>query len=218
MVQCSSAFVIILVFINISLSFKLKSSRIYSTRKISSLVLCSTDRNKIGGDQLSKILFSFSESFGRLVSSSESKIFITNSLPTTFEEATSRIQSEYEDIFFATGNMDMALWAKNCTFADPFSSFGGPDSLQRFKNNADNFSKFLSDPSLRIVKVSSNMEERTVSVEWVFKSYLKLPWRPILAAAGETTHYLDEQFQTILYQERWKSKPFEVIKRLFVPT
>ena len=29
-----------------------------------------------------------------------------------------------------------------------------------------------------------------VSIGWVFSSQLKLPWRPVLAAAGTTTHYL----------------------------
>ena len=29
-----------------------------------------------------------------------------------------------------------------------------------------------------------------VRVGWVFSSHLKLPWRPVLAAAGTTTHFL----------------------------
>ena len=58
-----------------------------------------------------------------------------------------------------------------------------------------------------------------VRVGWVFNSKLNLPWKPILAAAGETFHYLDTQTGLIIrYEETWKSKPWDVVKRLFQPT
>ena len=46
--------------------------------------------------------------------------------------------------------MDMSIWESNCTFADPFTSFGGNESLQRFKNNADNLSKFVLNPKSKV--------------------------------------------------------------------
>ena len=58
-----------------------------------------------------------------------------------------------------------------------------------------------------------------VRVGWVFNSKLALPWRPILAAAGETFHFLDPQSGLIIrYEESWKSKPWDVVKRIFIPT
>lgn len=38
-----------------------------------------------------------------------------------------------------------------------------------------------------------------------------LPWRPLLAAAGTTTHVIDaERGAVVEHLERWKSKPGEV--------
>ena len=42
--------------------------------------------------------------------------------------------------------------------------------------------------------------------------------RPVLAAAGETLHVIDKESRLITrYEERWKSKPWDVVKRLFIP-
>ena len=50
-------------------------------------------------------------------------------------------------------------------------------------------------------------------------SKLNLPWRPVLAASGVTSHYLSKDTMLIeKYLESWKSKPWHVVKRLFVPT
>ena len=58
-----------------------------------------------------------------------------------------------------------------------------------------------------------------VRVSWIFSSKLNFPWKPILAAAGETFHYLDPYTGLIVrYEETWKSKPWDVVKRLFIPT
>ena len=58
-----------------------------------------------------------------------------------------------------------------------------------------------------------------VRVSWIFSSKLNFPWKPVLAAAGETFHYLDPFTGLIVrYEETWKSKPWDVVKRLFIPT
>ena len=132
--------------------------------------------------------------------------------------------------------MDMSLWEDDCTFSDPFSYFGGENSLKRFKTNADNFSQFIRNPISKVTsaeiltnvpvpyntyKTLRNNENKLVNVVkigWSFSSSLSFPWRPILAAAGETSHYIStETGKIILYEERWKSKKGEVIKRLFIP-
>jgi len=35
------------------------------------------------------------------------------------------IRKEYENIFFLSGNMNVALYSPNCEFIDPFNSFNG---------------------------------------------------------------------------------------------
>jgi hypothetical protein len=131
---------------------------------------------------------------------------------------------------------------------DPFSSFGGKGSTQRFKKNADNLGKLVLIPIMKITnyevdynyknekiedkkdfesKVAKNEKgnddiARTydcVRVSWIFSSKLNFPWKPVLAAAGETFHYLDPYTGLIVrYEETWKSKPWDVVKRLFIPT
>ena len=110
--------------------------------------------------------------------------------------------------------MDLSLWEDNCTFSDPFYSFGGTGSLARFQNNAKNLGKYVENPTIKII--SSTLIDDVVTVSWNFKSKLTLPWRPILAAAGDTKHYLNKNTNRIeRYEERWKSKPLDVVIRLF---
>ena len=133
------------------------------------------------------------------------------------------VRKDYEDIFWATGQMNINLWEPDCLFADPFSSFGGNGSTLRFKKNADGLAKMVIDPSLRItnfdvIPASTTDEMDVIRVGWVFKSQLKLPWRPVLAAAGETAHFLSTQTGRIAeYRESWSSKPWDVIMRLLKP-
>lgn len=204
----------------------------------------SHDRNK--DSFILRALFSFSELLGELTNPNKKStlpstamevrsssadtndldLTSTNAVDTdTIEQIGTKIKEEYEKIFWATGQMDTSLWMDNCTFSDPFSSFGGPGSTQRFKNNADNLGRFLINPKLRItsynieyIKGDLGRTSANVVVGWVFSSKLKLPWRPVLAAAGETSHSLNPDNGLIeRYQERWKSDTWEVIKRLFVP-
>jgi hypothetical protein len=126
---------------------------------------------------------------------------------------------------------------------DPFSSFGGKGSTVRFKKNADNLGKLVLNPTMKITSFNidyltpenigedssdikkdkfSNIVDRSsacVRVGWIFSSKLNFPWKPILAAAGETFHYLDTTSGKIsLYEETWKSEPWDVVKRLFTPS
>ena len=131
----------------------------------------------------------------------------------------------------------MSLWEENCTFSDPFTYFGGNNSLKRFKTNADNFSKFIRNPISKVTSVelieqqplpqksyttiaydAVNENVDIIKVNWTFKSTLSFPWRPILAASGETSHYISNKSGKImLYEERWKSNKLDVIKRIFIP-
>lgn len=203
-----------------------------------------TDKDSLGGNQASRSLFALAELFGRLRKSKTVKD-LTNMTPKTnsLKSISEKIREEYESMFWATGNMDVSLWADDCVFSDPFSSFGGkPGSTARFKRNADNLGRLVIQPKLKVTSfsvekklnennnVSTNAAGRrnnavnaahlydVVKVGWTFSSKLDLPWKPVLAAAGETTHYLDDRGLIVRYEERWKSDPWDVVKRLLVPT
>ncbi|KAJ1403166.1 hypothetical protein B484DRAFT_228549 [Ochromonadaceae sp. CCMP2298] len=206
----------------------------------------------LGGSVATRGLFSLAEGFGWL----SAKASALTPAPTTGRTSAlskrdvariaSDIRKEYEAIFWATGNMDTSLWAPDCTFADPFSSFGGAGSTQRFKRNADNLGRLVLQPRLKVTSFDVGVLEGgkgeggagkgkggageggkeggqkaaayTVSVGWTFSSKLNLPWRPVLAAAGITTHYLDNNGLIVRYEEQWRSDPWEVVFRLFKPT
>ena len=182
----------------------------------------SNQDNDLGGNAASRALFSLTEVFAKVLGTDSDKVSsstgtmgdASKSLNTVAEA----IREEYEALFWVTGNMDTSLWADDCTFADPFSSFGGPGSTQRFKANADSLGKLVLHPKSRVTSFEVTDDYR-VNIGWTFSSKLKLPWRPVLAAAGVTRHQLNPETLLIeRYEESWKSKPWDVVKRLFVPT
>ncbi len=182
--------------------------------------------NEVGGNAASKSLFSLTEMFVKILgtgakSSSPEKSLSGDTsklMPKSLDEAAEAIREEYEALFWVTGNMDTSLWAEDCIFADPFSSFGGPGSTKRFKRNADSLGKLVLGPKSRVTSFEVT-DDYVVRVGWTFSSKLKLPWRPVLAASGVTSHKLNRSTLLIeRYEESWKSKPLDVVKRLFVPT
>lgn len=195
----------------------------------SNTILFNDDSSDLGGNTLTRGIFRVSEILGkftaftsRLGNAGSGDELYTKSTAITAEFMFKKIKEEYEAIFWATGNMDVSLWETNCTFSDPFSSFGGPGSTARFRENANNLGKLVKAPKLRITSSSLTRSadgSSVVVIGWIYSSKLKLPWNPVLAASGETSHYLSADSGRIFrYEERWKSRPWDVVGRLFVPT
>lgn len=219
--------------------FVLHLSVVYGFQSILSLVnrprsvLLMRENNP---NPVSQILFKATEVFGSIIKLTDRRsVTLTDSnsvstseaqTPLSLSETAQRIKKEYENLFWVTGNMDMSLWEDNCTFADPFSSFGGDGSLLRFKSNADNLSRLVDSPVSRVTsfeiiedQILDSTPVDVVKVGWSFSSTLKLPWRPILAASGVTSHFISSSTGKIKrYEEAWKSKPLDVVLRLFVPS
>jgi len=128
---------------------------------------------ELGGNFFTKSLFALTEAFGsvgRLISA-DADATVSDNAPggkivtaVQFDQIAQNILDEYKAIFWATGNMDTSLWTDTCTFADPFSSFGGKGSTTRFKSNADNLGRFVVEPSIRITSFEANAEDYTVIV------------------------------------------------------
>lgn len=185
-------------------------------------------------DGFKRLIFGASEFLGQITSYNNNASGVAESqedmalrVKSTAEMA-SLIRKEYENIFFLSGNMNVALYSPNCEFIDPFNSFNGTD---RFKRNADNFAKFVVEPRIVIndVKVILANEDDVargwngavdvdcVKVEWIFSSKLNLfnVWKPTLAASGYTYHFIDGNKKIFRYKEVWKTDPLVVIARLF---
>lgn len=85
--------------------------------------------------------------------------------------------------------------------------------VERFKRNVSNLGGLMSDVSLELTEWREEEEGETADVKgqqqgqqqqgggaapfrlqtkWRFRCVLDLPWRPVLAAAGGTTHVFDE--------------------------
>jgi hypothetical protein len=186
--------------------------------------LMARDKQEVGGDLSTRILFSVAELLGRL-STPRTAPYDDKQRQTDVAKSVSgmaeMLRAEYSELFWITGKMRMELWEDDCVFADPFSSFGGKGSTQRFKKNADALSGWVENSRGRVLGVSvdkTDQGEDVIKVAWSFSGNLKLPWRPVLAAAGETSHVLSTKTGKICqYLERWNSNPWQVVGRLFLP-
>lgn len=149
-----------------------------------------------------KAIFALTEAYGSISSLFNPRRAAYSSTAQKTESIPLRIKEEYENLFWVTGNMDMSLWTDDCTFADPFSSFGGKGSLARFKKNADNLGGLVVNPLSKITsfEVITPVDEiglqviskylksdkidlsdvDVVRIGWSFTGKLKLPWNPVL--------------------------------------
>jgi hypothetical protein len=83
-------------------------------------------------DGFKRLIFGASEFLGQITSYNnnnasgvaESQEDMVLRVKSTAEMA-SLIRKEYENIFFLSGNMNVALYSPNCEFIDPFNSFNG---------------------------------------------------------------------------------------------
>ncbi|ABO96035.1 predicted protein, partial [Ostreococcus lucimarinus CCE9901] len=97
-------------------------------------------------------------------------------------------------------------YAGDCEFADPFVSFRG---LDRFRANVANLGGMMREVDLQIKSFEET--EDGVQTEWRFSCVLDLPWRPMLAASGGTTHVLNDENRVVRHYERWDVDPKKVL-------
>lgn len=64
----------------------------------------------------------------------------------------------------------------------------------------------------------SHLPPFQVLTKWRFSCTLALPWRPLLAAAGGTTHVIDPSSGLVVrHVEMWDVEPSKVVAQLFKP-
>ncbi|PRW59024.1 SOUL heme-binding [Chlorella sorokiniana] len=131
----------------------------------------------------------------------------------TREQAIAAIKADYSQNYFVSGTGDLAAYAPDCYFADPFAGFSG---TQRFKSNVSNLGSLLQDIQLDITGWSETESE--LVTKWRFSAILDLPWRPRLAAAGGTTHVFDEDNRVVKHVESWDVDPARVVRSLLKPS
>jgi len=117
----------------------------------------------------------FGKVFGKAAPPKDTALSIDQP-PSSLKETQQRIQRDNEREYFLTGEIDKLIYAKDCTFADPFVSFQGRD---RFVENLANLGSFITEYSAK--PLSYEVDGNVVNTKFMVKLQLNLPWKPVLA-------------------------------------
>ncbi|KAL6639517.1 hypothetical protein ACP70R_023247 [Stipagrostis hirtigluma subsp. patula] len=88
----------------------------------------------------------------------------------------------------------------------------------RYAQNLDLLVPFFDSPSLELenIEKGSRVETKYIKATWTLRTYLRLPWRPLIAIRGNTTYDLNEDYKVIRHSERWDASALEAITQIFV--
>ncbi|TYI16630.1 hypothetical protein ES332_A08G267900v1 [Gossypium tomentosum] len=105
------------------------------------------------------------------------------------------LKADYENAYFVTGK---ELYSRNLKLLVPF----------------------FDSPSIRLQKIEkgANMEIDFVAATWRLRTYLKLPWRPLISVNGSTIYELDEKLKIVRHAESWDVTALEAIGQIFTPS
>ncbi|KAF8392425.1 hypothetical protein HHK36_022767 [Tetracentron sinense] len=104
------------------------------------------------------------------------------------------LKSDYENAYFVTGNFTPAIYTEDCTFEDPTITFRGKDLYTR---NLKLLVPFFDGPSIELQNLEKgvNSETNFLLATWKLRTYLKLPWKPLISIEGSTVYDLDDEFK-----------------------
>ncbi|TXG65877.1 hypothetical protein EZV62_007152 [Acer yangbiense] len=105
------------------------------------------------------------------------------------------LKSDYENAYFVTGT---ELYSRNLRLLVPF----------------------FESPLIRLQKIEKgiNSKTNTVVAAWKLRTYLKLPWRPLISIDGSTIYELNDEFKIIRHAESWNVSALEAIGQIFTPS
>ncbi|CAA0829190.1 Uncharacterized conserved protein (DUF2358 [Striga hermonthica] len=131
-------------------------------------------------------------------------------------EVLSIIKSDYENAYFVTGLFTSAIYDEDCTFEDPTIKFQGRELYAR---NLRLLVPFFDNPSIHLKEIKKGLdrEKGFIVASWSLRTYLKLPWTPLVSVDGKTIYDLDEEFRIIRHVERWNISALEAIIQIFTP-
>uniref|UniRef100_A0A452ZEZ3 Uncharacterized protein n=1 Tax=Aegilops tauschii subsp. strangulata TaxID=200361 RepID=A0A452ZEZ3_AEGTS len=135
--------------------------------------------------------------------------------PRSVEEVVAVLEADYRRAYFLTGNFTLDIYAEDCLFEDPTIKFRG---RSRYSQNLDLLVPFFDSPSLQLENIDKGLRVDTkfIIATWTLRTYLKLPWRPLIAIRGNTTYDLDEEYKVVRHAESWDVSPLEAIGQLFI--
>ncbi|KAL8545627.1 hypothetical protein ACS0TY_005672 [Phlomoides rotata] len=127
------------------------------------------------------------------------------------------IRSDYERAYFVTGLFTSAIYAEDCIFEDPTIKFQGKELYAR---NLSLLLPFLDNPSIQLKEIDKGLDSETefLVASWKLRTYLRLPWTPLILIDGTTRYDLDEEFRIVRHVERWNVSALEAILQIFTPS
>lgn len=105
----------------------------------------------------------------------------------------------------------------DCIFEDPTIKFRGKALYSR---NLNLLVPFFNQQSiiLQQIKKGNDCEKDFVVASWKLRTYLKLPWKPLICIDGSTVYYLNNDYQIVRHAESWNISAVEAIGQIFTPT
>lgn len=182
------------------------------------------NRSRTKTPQLLKLAVSGVTELLRLVSSSQRRNLDEVSSVEKIEVSVSGVddvlrilKSDYENAYFVTGVFTGAIYAEDCIFEDPTIRFRGK---QLYSRNLKLLVPFFDSPSIGLLAIekSSVLETNFVMAKWRLRTYLKLPWKPLISIDGSTLYELDENFLIVRHAESWNVSALEAVGQIFTPT
>ncbi|GAB2277566.1 hypothetical protein Dimus_012276 [Dionaea muscipula] len=126
------------------------------------------------------------------------------------------LRSDYENAYFVTGVFTNSVYANDCIFEDPTINFRGTDLYYR---NLKLLVPFFDDASiiLQELEKGANSGRNFVLAKWRLRTYLKLPWMPLIMIDGSTIYDLNDEFKIVRHAESWNVSAMEAVSQIFTP-
>ncbi|XP_034705855.1 uncharacterized protein LOC117929619 isoform X3 [Vitis riparia] len=178
------------------------SSTLHLRKRVHGIRCCSTTPdNKEKTPQLLRLAVGGVTELLRLVSFGQNRLDSMSYkqgdelLVSSIDDVLLILKSDYENAYFVTGK---DLYSCNLKLLVPF----------------------FDHPSIALQKIEkgSNSETKFVLASWKLRTYLKLPWRPLISIAGSTVYDLNDEFKIVRHAESWNISALQAVGQIFTPS
>ncbi|KAJ8452489.1 hypothetical protein Cgig2_000078 [Carnegiea gigantea] len=121
------------------------------------------------------------------------------------------LKADYDNAYFVTGIFSFSIYADDCLFEDPTIKF-----REHIWAAYILLTSLLVDNAATLTQ-GADSERDFVLANWSLRTYLKLPWRPLIAIEGSTMYYLNDEYKIIRHVESWSVSALEAVGQIFTP-
>ncbi|KAK9083860.1 hypothetical protein Scep_030331 [Stephania cephalantha] len=116
----------------------------------------------------------------------------------------------------ADGNFSSSVYFEDCAFEDPTIKFRGKNL---YAQNIKLLVPFFEHPTLILKQIEkgADSDAKSVLATWKLRTYLKLPWKPLISIEGRTLYELDDELKIVRHAESWNVSALEAIGQIFTP-